>query len=135
MKPLRHIVSIGNHSFYMEFKSIFYFFYQFIICLSSHNNRAWNILKTSTIIMITPRYVYYYFFHFLCIFTYDFQLLPTSLFPYAIEKKLIQHLILMTSYCNFPLLFGVFILSMVTLYGNQKPSICFKESDYLYHFI
>lgn len=63
-KPLRNIIAISNHSFYMEIEGVTHFINQFFVRFGSYNHCTRHILTQScTIILVTPRYIYNNFFH------------------------------------------------------------------------
>ena len=71
-KPLRDIIAICHHSFYMEVEGVAHLVNQLFVRFGSNNHSTRYILAQScTIILVTPRYIYNNFFHIR--FFYYFQ--------------------------------------------------------------
>ena len=63
-KPLRYIIAISYHSFYMKIQCVAHLFIQFIVRFCSNNHCTRYILaQNCTKILVTPRYIHNNFFH------------------------------------------------------------------------
>ena len=63
-KPLRNIIAISNHPFYMKIKCVAHLINQFVVRFGSNNHcTRYIIAQSCTIILVTPRYIYINFFH------------------------------------------------------------------------
>ena len=71
-KPLRDIIAICHHSFYMEVEGVAHLVNQFVVRFGSNNYCTRYILAQScTIILVTPRYIYNNFLHILSFYYFQ----------------------------------------------------------------